>query len=95
MKNATEIVKLRNEKGIICNCANCGREITNLFQVDTKIYGSECVITLFGGEKEVKDQMFFAKSWNKVSDLTKKRSMEIVKMTEDQLYTQYVTTGRI
>ncbi len=96
MKNSTEITKLRNNIGTIHFCMNCGREIKHAFQVGTKVYGSECVTKLFiNTEKEVKNQIFFAKAWEKVSDLSKKRGMEIHKMTEDQLFNQYVTTGQI
>lgn len=82
--------------GTAHTCANCGREIEHAFQVGTKVYGSECVVKLFVvSEKEVKNQMFFSKAWNNISEGTKKRSMEVCKMTENQLFDQYVKTGRI
>jgi hypothetical protein len=74
---------------------NCGREIEHAFQVGTKVYGSECVINLFGNEKEVKNQIFLAKAWNKISSQTKERGMKVYKMTEDQLFNQYIKTGQI
>lgn len=96
MKNTTEITKLRNNTGKVHYCMNCGREIVHAFQVGTKVYGSDCVTNLFiNTEKEVKNQMFFAKAWNNISEATKVRSMAIYKMTEDQLFSQYVKTGQI
>jgi len=92
----TQITKLRNTEGKICTCANCGREITNLFQVGTKIYGSECVISLFGafGENQVKSQNLLAKKYNGISEATKSRSMNILNITEDQYFTRFITTGQ-
>lgn len=96
MKTSTEITKLRNNTGTVHVCMNCGREIKHAFQVGTKIYGSECVTKLFiNTEKEVKNQLFLAKAWNSVSDFSKKRGMEVYKMTEDQLFTKYIKTGQI
>ena len=96
MKTEIEITKLRNNIGTVHFCMNCGREIEHAFQVGTKVYGSECVKKLFvNTEKEVKNQLFFAKAWNGVSEASKKRSMEILKMTEDQLFKQYIKTGQI
>lgn len=46
-------------------------------------------------EKEVKSALFFAKAWLGVPEFNKKRSMEIMNLTEDQLFQQYVTTGQI
>jgi len=92
----TGITKLRNNIGVVHVCMNCGREIKHAFQVGTKVYGSECVSKLFINlEKHVSGQMFFDKAWNRISESTKNRAMEVYKITENELYTQYITTGRI
>jgi hypothetical protein len=95
MKNNIEITKLRNVAGFEYTCACCGREIQNVFQVGTKVYGSACVINLFGGygEKKVKDQTFFAKKYNGISEGQKTRSMAVLNITEEQYYTRFITTG--
>jgi hypothetical protein len=96
MTQKIEITKLRNVAGYEYTCACCGREIKNVFQVGSKTYGSECVINLFGayGEKKVKDQMFLAKKFNGISEATKKDTMEILKINEDQYFTRFITTGQ-
>jgi len=95
MTNTTEIIKLRNVAGYEYTCACCGREIKNVFQVGTMVYGAACVINLFGtaAEKKVKDQTFFAKKYNGISESQKNRTMSILGINEEQYYTRYVTTG--
>jgi hypothetical protein len=91
----TQITKIRNVAGYDYTCACCGKSIAHVFQVGTKVYGSACVINLFGSaaEKMVKDQMFFSKKFNGISASQKNRSMAILGITEDQYYTRFVTTG--
>lgn len=95
MTASIEITKLRNVAGYEYTCACCGREIKNVFQVGTLVYGAACVIAMFGAkaEKKVKDQTFFAKKYNGISESQKQRTMSILNITEEQYYTRFVTTG--
>jgi hypothetical protein len=95
----------------VTTCECCGKEdlsktvkIQDLESGIVMHFGTTCAakankydnaVAAAKAEKEIKSAIFFAKAWAGISAATKARSMEGYKMTEDQLFQQYVTTGQI
>lgn len=92
MTTSTQITKLINAAGYVYNCSCCGKEIKNVFQVGTKVYGSECVINLFGayGENKVKEINSLVKAYNKSLQSTKDTYKALHGYNDEQMLSHFL-----